>query len=77
MITDTATPLIAKILEIAANDDGAQTAGGGDGNVSKLRIEVVTPEQSTGPGGGRYSINITENAAKELAGKITKYFESR
>jgi hypothetical protein len=76
MITDTATPLITKILKVAASDEISQTSIGSDGKVSKLKIEVVTPEQTLGPGGGRYSINITESAAKELAGRITNYFES-
>ena len=74
MITDTATPLITKILKVSASDEISPI--GSDGKVSKLKIEVVTPEQTLGPGGGRYSINITESAAKELAGRITNYFES-
>ena len=77
MITDTATPLITKILEVAASDEILQTSIGSDGKVSKLKIEVVAPEQTLGPGGGRYSINITKSAAKELAGRITNYFGAR
>ena len=77
MITDIETPLIAKIIEIAANNEASQTTCDDRGKGSMLRIEVVTPEQNTGPGGGRYTINITDTAAKELAGRITKYFESK
>ena len=45
-----ATPLITKILEVAASDEILQTSIGSDGKVSKLKIEVVTPEQTLGPG---------------------------
>jgi hypothetical protein len=77
MITDIETPLITEIVEVAAEDKISQTTRDAGSKVSKLKIEVITPEQNTGPGGGRYSINITESAAKELAGRITRYFESR
>jgi len=71
MLVDTETPLIMKILEIDTD-----TIQGGSGDpVRKLQITVVAPERADSPGGGRYSINITENAAKELAGRISHFFE--
>ena len=43
---------------------------------AKLGMLVGTVLGRHRPGGGRYSINIAEDAAKELAGRITNYFES-
>jgi len=66
MLVDTETPLIMKILEIDTD-----TIQGGSGDpVRKLQITVVAPERADSPGG-----NITENAAKELAGRISHFFE--
>ena len=42
---------------------------------AKLGMLVGTVLGRHGPGGGRYSVNITEDAAKELAGRITSFFE--
>jgi hypothetical protein len=71
MLVDTETPLIMKILEIDTD-----TIQGGSGDpVRKLRITVVAPERADNPGGGRYSINITGDAAKELAGRISHFFK--
>jgi hypothetical protein len=71
MLVDTETPLIMKILEIDADivESGRGT------HVRKLQITVVAPERADSPGGGRYSINIAEDAAKELAGRISHFFE--
>jgi hypothetical protein len=71
MLVDTETPLIMKILEI----DTDTIRGGGGDPVGKLQITVVASERADGPGGGRYSINMTKNAAKELAGRISHFFE--
>jgi hypothetical protein len=73
MLLDIETPLITKILEIAA--ENSKTDNGGV--ASKLKIKVATPEQVDVLGGGRYSINIAEDTAKELAGLITKFFAER
>ena len=71
MLVDTETPLIMKILEI--DTDTVQSGSGAA--VRTLKITVSAPERHDGPGGGRYSINIAEDAAKELAGRITHFFE--
>jgi hypothetical protein len=71
MLVDTETPLIMKILEIDAD-----TVQSGTGTLrTKLQITVVAPERGDAPGGGRYSINIAEDAAKELAGRISHFSE--
>ena len=71
MLVDTETPLLTKILEIVAENSQATTGA----IVPKLRIEVVAPERSGSPGGGQYCINIAQDVAKELAGRITNFFE--
>jgi hypothetical protein len=71
LLADTETPLIVKILEIDA--DTVQSSSGTV--VRRLHITAIAPERHDSPGGGRYFINIAEDAAKELAGRITNFFE--
>jgi hypothetical protein len=59
--------LSGSALRSRSNEEISQASIGGDGKASKLKIDVVKPEQASGPGGCRYSINNTESAAKEIS----------